>query len=189
MDGAPAIPSVAIIADIGNDLAYEAPVRKIVDWINETLDRLAEHRAQVVLNNLPLASLRTVGPARFQLFRELFFPSCSVPRQELIRRAEQLSDALAAVAEERKTPIFSGEIEWYGLDPIHPRRAASGEIWRRLLGALVEPGKLPPLVRAASVSALQLHRLKPENWSHFGVARRAAQPACRLSDSTTIALY
>jgi hypothetical protein len=189
MDRATTISTVAIVADIGNDLAYEAPVRRIVDWIEVTLDRLAAHRAQVVLNNIPLASLGAVGAARYHFFRELFFPNCGLPRRELMKRAEQLSEALARLAEKRKTPIFSGRIEWYGLDPIHPRRGASGEIWRLMLSAISDAGALVPLVRAAPLSALQLHRLKPESWSHFGVTRRAAQPAGRLSDGTTIALY
>jgi hypothetical protein len=64
MDRTPPMPTVAIVADIGNDLAYEAPVRRIVEWVERTLDRLAAHRAQVVLNNVPLASLGAVGAAR-----------------------------------------------------------------------------------------------------------------------------
>jgi hypothetical protein len=189
MHRAPPIPTLAIVADIGNDLAYEAPVRKIIDWVEETLDRLAAHRARVVLNNIPWASISAVGAARYHFFRELFFPSCSIPRGELLTRAQQLSEALTQLAEERKTPIFSGHIEWYGFDPIHPRRTASGEIWRLMLSALTESGSLAPLVGVAPISTLKLHRLQPESWSHFGVARSAAQPACRLSDGTTIALY
>jgi hypothetical protein len=189
IDRAATLPTVALVSDIGNDLAYEAPVETVVGWVEQVLDRLAAQGAQVVLSNIPLVSLRTVGAARYHVFRELFFPSCTVPRREMMRRSEQLSEALARLAEERKTPIFSGEIEWYGLDPIHPRRSASGEIWRRMLGALTPLGGTAPLVRATPTSALKLHRLKPQSWSHFGIARSAAQPSGRLSDGTTISLY
>jgi hypothetical protein len=184
-----ALPTVALMADIGNDLAYEAPVSTIVGWLEAALDRLAAHDARVVLNNIPLATLQSVGLARYHLFREALFPSCRLSRSEMLRRAEQLSGALNRLAAERKTPIFSGETSWYGLDPIHPRRSSSGEIWRRMLGELASPGSLTSLMRPAPATTLRLHRLRPESWIQFGIQRRAKQPNLRLADGTTIALY
>jgi hypothetical protein len=181
--------SVAILADIGNDLAYEAPVGRIIGWVQQALDRLQTRGAQVVLNNIPLESLRRVGVARYHIFREALFPSCKLGRRELLRRAEGLSKALIDVGEQRKIPIFAGESAWYGVDPIHPRWSAAGRIWARMLGELSAPGAIAPLVRASSSMAVQLHRLKPESWLQLGFQRRAGQPAARLSDGTTIALY
>jgi hypothetical protein len=189
LDRARPLPTVAIVADIGNDLAYGVSTDILVRWVRDTLDRLESHGAQTVLNNVPLRSLRTVGLARYHLFREFFFPSCRLSRAEMLHRAEQLSDALDWLAAGRKTPVFSGEIEWYGLDPIHPRRAAAGEIWRRMLGELASPSSTATIVRATPAMALELHRLRPESWVHFGFPRRAAQPVAKLNDGTTIAIY
>lgn len=186
---APPLPTRAIIADLGNDLAYEAPVDDVLKWVAATLDRLEEHDARVVINNVPIASLRTVGTARYYLFRELFFPSCKLPRKEMLRRAELLNDRLARLAEERKKPIFSGDIASYGLDPIHPRRAAAGEIWRQMLDALSDSDAPPTNDGSRAAHGWNLHRLQPAAWSQFGVARRAAQPAARLADGSTIAVY
>jgi hypothetical protein len=189
IDRAGPLQTVAIMADIGNDLAYEAPVERIVDWIQTALDRLQSNGARVALNNIPLASIRTVGAARFHFFREVLFPSCRLSRKELLRRAERLSEALEWIAEERKTPIFSGENAWYGVDPIHPRRRAAGEIWQRMLGELTDSGSPAPLAPASAAVKLQLHRLRPESWVHFGFQRQASQPCARLRDGTSIALY
>jgi hypothetical protein len=129
MDRAPALPTVAIVADVGNDLAYETPVDTLVQWIEATLDRLADHGARVVLNNIPLPSLRTVGLARYHVFRQVLSPSCRLSHREMIARAERLSERLDRLASERKTPVFSGKIAWYGLDPIipgGPRQGRSG---------------------------------------------------------------
>jgi hypothetical protein len=93
-----ALPTVALMADIGNDLAYEAPVSTIIGWLDAALDRLAAHDARVVLNNIPLATLQSVGLARYHLFREALFPSCRLSRSEMLRRAEQLSGALNRLA-------------------------------------------------------------------------------------------
>jgi hypothetical protein len=189
MDRAAPLPMVAIMADIGNDLAYEAPVARIVDWVDAALDRLQSRGAKVVLNNIPLASLRTVGAMRFHFLRKVLFPSCRLSRTELLRRAEGLSEALLRLAQERKTPVFSGEIAWYGLDPIHPRRRNAGEIWQRMLAELIPRDSGAQLVRPRSVEQLQLHRLRPESWVQFGAERQASQPRARLADGTTIALY
>jgi hypothetical protein len=182
-------PTFAIVADVGNDLAYESPVQTVLRWINETLDRLESLGSRVALNNVPIASIRTVGPLRYRAFRELFFPNCKLPRAKMLRRAEELSEALQLLGDKRKTPVFTGESAWYGLDPIHPRRAAAGEIWGRMLGELLTPGTVAPIVRPKSATALALRRLQPLAWAHFGLARHAHQPAARLNDGTTIALY
>ncbi len=189
MSRAPALPTVAIIADIGNDLAYEAPVDTIIKWIETALDRLAPYGARIVLNEPPLDSLKRVGAVRFRVMRELLFPKCRLSRAELLRRAEHLSERLQELAKERNTPIFSGESAAYGLDPIHPRRAAAGDIWQRMLGALSASPSAPPLARPATLEAMRLYQLKPQAWSVYGWARCAEQPCGRLADGTTIAIY
>jgi hypothetical protein len=179
----------AVVADIGNDLAYEAPVERIVAWIETVLMRLEEHQARAVLNNIPLDALRGVGEARYRVLRSMLFPRCTLSRRELMRRAERLSDALDRIAGERKTPVFSGKTEWYGIDPIHPRRAWSGAVWQAMLGALSSSESAVALRRARPREALWLHRLKPAAWTQLRFARRCVQPAARFADGTSIALY
>lgn len=183
------LPTVAIVADVGNDLAYEAPVEKVVEWIERALDRLAVHEAQVVLNNVPIESLRRVGWARYHTLREVLFPSCKLSHQEMLRRAESLSERLAEVAVVRETPLFAGESDWYGLDPIHPRLKSAGEIWRRMLGAISGVGEVATLARPSARTTLHYRRLRPLECAQFGLTRRAEQPAMRAVDGTTISIY
>ncbi|MCC6492269.1 MAG: hypothetical protein IT424_04540 [Pirellulales bacterium] len=185
----PALKTRAIVADVGNDLAYEAPVERIVDWIERALDRLAAHDAQTVLNDIPLEALRGVGAARYRVLRSMLFPSCTLPRREMLLRAQRLSEALRRLSESRKVAVFSGKSEWYGVDPIHPRRAWADQIWRQMIGALAPSRSAAPLTRATMHEAIELHSLKPEAWVQLGFRRRAAQPVARYDDGTTIALY
>lgn len=189
LNRAQSLPTVAIVADVGNDLAYEAPVETIVGWVERALDRLAAHDARVVLNNIPIESLRRVGPARFHCFREVLFPSCKLSRRELLARADRLSEELDRVAMEREISVFSGEKSWYGLDPIHPRLASAGEIWRRMLGALPGADGALTLVRPRPAAMLRYRRLRPLECSQFGVTRRAEQPTLRCADGTTTSIY
>ena len=183
------LPTVAIIADVGNDLAYEAPVEKIVEWVERALDRLATHDAKISLNNVPLESLRRIGWARYHTLREVLFPNCKISHSEMLRRAETLSERLAEVAASREIPAFSGESAWYGLDPIHPRLKSAGEIWSRLIGAISDVEGPATLARPSVARALRYRRLRPLECAHFGLTRRAEQPSLRDADGTTISIY
>lgn len=179
----------AIVADVGNDLAYEAPVEQIVAWVETALDRLLEHKADIALNNIPLESLGTVGELRFRVLKRILFPRCSLSRSELMRRAEGLSVSLERIANARKVPIFSGNIEWYGIDPIHPRRVHAGLIWQQMIGAIAPAHDTMEWRRASWREALQLHGLQPQAWVERGAARSAPQPVARFEDGTTVSLY
>jgi hypothetical protein len=189
MNRARPLPTVAVIADVGNDLAYEAPVDKVVEWVERALDRLASHDARAVINNVPIESLRRVGAARYYGLREVLFPSCKLSRIEMLRRAESLCERLVELGESRKTPVFSGEAAWYGWDPIHPKLTFAGEIWRRMLGVLAGVDEPVALVRPSSARALHYRRLRPLECAQFGVVRRAEQPALRERDGSTISIY
>lgn len=189
LDHAPARETVAVIADVGNDLAYGAPVETIIAWVEEALDRLARHGAKVVLNNVPIASLRTVGALRFWTMRTLLFPRCGLSRRELLDRAEALSEALEKVAQEREIPAFSGEIAWYGFDPIHPRRARAGEIWTRMLGAYATSNEQFAWAAPSRDDARRLRRLHADSWAHSQASNDGAPPRARLADGTTLELF
>jgi hypothetical protein len=189
LDRAPAIATVALVADVGNDLAYEAPVARVVEWVARAIDALVERGARAALNNVPLASLQTVGAARYRIMRSVLFPKCRVPRVEMLRRAEELSRALENVAKTRKVPVFSGESAWYGFDPIHPRRASRGEIWQRMFAALAPAGAAVAMRPPAPGAAVRLRRAQARAWSTFGANRRARGVVERLDDGSTVALF
>jgi hypothetical protein len=143
----------------------------------------------VALNNVPIESLRSVGALRYRVMRSILFPRCGLARVELLKRAEALNIALNEVARQRKIPVFSGENAWYGLDPIHPRRASAGEIWKRMLAALDESGRTPTWAHPSRAEARELRQLHAQSWSRDEQRTGFMAPIVRLVDGTTIALY
>ncbi len=182
-------PTTAWITDIGNDLAYEVPVETVLEWIRACVDRLLAMGAQVVLCDLPLESLRRTSATKYRCFRALLFPSCRLDFEEMLHRAEQLSEGLRELANERKTPIFSAPIQWYGFDPIHPRSANYATIWRELLMQSSEVPSHSRVVEKSFPLRCYLRCLRPQRWSCCSIARRTIQPNGRLQDATEIALY
>ena len=183
------MPTAAVIADIGNDLVYEEPVETILEWIETALDRLHQRGAACVLNNVPLASARTLGPMRYRLFRSIVFPACRLDLPTLLARAEALSAGISELAESRKTPVFSGESAWYGFDPIHPKRGRRFDIWRQMLGALGAGERGVEETRPSFCAGRTYRRLKPLEYSLWGLRRGAEQPCARLADGSSIALF
>ena len=114
--------TLAFVTDIGNDLAYEEPVDRIMEWVETCVTRLKQTDARVALTNVPIEVLRRLSRARFELFRAVLFPRCRLPWATLLNRAEELHERLLLLAATRKMPIFSVPNEWYGIDPIHPPR-------------------------------------------------------------------
>jgi hypothetical protein len=189
LECAPRVQTVAIVADVGNDLAYGAPPETVSAWIEDTLARLARHDARVVLNNLPMESLRGVGELRYRVLKTLLFPRSGLTRALMHERAAALSGAVQKVAESHEIPVFAGENAWYGLDPIHPRRGRSGEIWTRMLGALNAESAAPIWSAPTRADARALRALHGEFWARGAALARESRPIARLSDGSTVALF
>ncbi|GAG37532.1 unnamed protein product, partial [marine sediment metagenome] len=65
----PALPTRALVTDIGNDLVYHVPVEQVTRWVAECLERLAPHCDEIAISQLPLESVRRVGKGRYFIFR------------------------------------------------------------------------------------------------------------------------
>jgi hypothetical protein len=189
LDRARSLSTVAVAADIGNDLPYEVPVTTIVDSVERTLDALAVRGVRAVLNNIPLPSIRSLTPARYALMRRILFPRSRMAHGELMRRAEELSGRLETMAAGREMPIFTGENAWYGFDPIHPRRKWAGEIWQRMFTA-ASPNPHPVIMRhPPRRDARQLRRLQSRAWFDLSRGGGATVISARLSDGSSLALF
>lgn len=183
------VPITAVVTDIGNDLAYEVPVETVLEWVEGCIDRLLSFNARVVVSDLPLEVLKELGAIRYRCFRAILFPQCRLSWDEMLSRAEQLSERLRELAKQKDIPVFTVRKQWYGLDPIHPRAKHYPEIWSQLLALATD--RQPQLLDGRCSLRLRwyLRRLQPESWSNFSIARHAKQPCGRLSDGSTISLY
>jgi hypothetical protein len=182
-------PTWALITDIGNDVFYGATTDEIIRWVERALDRLAAHQARVVMTLLPTDNAAHISPWRFRLMRRLMFRSCVLELDEVHAITLEINQRLRALARDRAIELIAQRNCWYGFDPIHIRLAqwphAWGEIlstWRNESRAVFSPE--PSLARW-----LYLRSLPPLERSLFGRVRRAAQPAGRLADGTTISFY
>lgn len=181
------LPTTALLMDIGNDLLYGQEVPTILGWVERALVRLRARAERVVVAEMPMRSIRTIGPARYALFRSILFPGCRIPLAGMQARAEALHDGVARLAQQHGASFVPLRPEWYGFDPIHIRRRCWPAACRDLLGG-VGAGADPAWGRGF-FRRLALLRAAPAERVRWGRLQQTPQPAVREPDGSTVALY
>jgi hypothetical protein len=185
----PALPTSALVTDIGNDLIYGVPPEQVLQWVARCLDRLAEVGATTLVTELPVTSIARLSESRFRFFRRLFFPRSKLTFADAQTQIVELNQGLAALCEARKIPVIPVQGEWYGLDPIHLKHAVRAKAWPKMLAAWRGVDGPIEAARSPLRTSAYLARLAPHERSVFGIRRRRVQPSGRLADGTTISLY
>jgi hypothetical protein len=185
----PPAPTCALITDIGNDVFYGASADEILAWVERALDRLAAHNARVVMTLLPTDNATNISAWRFRLLRSVMFRHCSLELDEVHAITLEINERLRAIARDRAIELVAQRADWYGLDPIHIRFAQWPRAWSEILSAWCSESKKTFSLEPSLARWLYLRSLPPQERTIFGRLRRAAQPAGRLADGTTIAFY
>ncbi len=175
-----------VITDVGNDILYGFSPEQILAWVREAASRLLSHTADVVLTDLPRASIRGLSPPAFLFFRTLFFPPCRLARDEVFDRVDRVNEGLAGIASSMGLRFVHLEEDWYGFDPIHLRPRAWPVAWRQIIsGEAVREG-------AAAFSSLELahlHLLPPERRFLLGLEQVTPQAGRKLRRGGCLWIY
>jgi hypothetical protein len=180
----PPLPTVALVMDVGNDLGYGEKPETVAGWVETCFGRLAAQGATTVCTPMPLVSLEKLSPFRYYAARSILFPGRRTSRLTLLERARELDQDLRRLAREHGARTIEPQASWYGIDPIHVRRRWRRKVWDLILAqwSLHRP---PSETR----TRVRLPFFGAEEMRIFGLRRRNAQPARRLTDGTTVALY
>ncbi len=180
----PELPTRALIADPGNDLAYGATPAQTLSAVARCLERLRRAGADTVLVLPPVASVARLAPWRFYLMRSLLFPGRRFGRATILSGLEELAAGLAGLAAGGGVRLAHPRLDWYGADGIHLRLRRRRAAWRTLLGAwpaAAGGGGLRPGVRWRFLRA-ERARLLSRPLHH-------EQPALRRADGSTASFY
>lgn len=181
----PPAPTRALVTDVGNDIPYGSSAAQILDWVEECAGRLQRFTRDIVMTDLPLASIRGLSRAKFFLFRSILFPWCRLSFSQVIESAEQITEGLSELAQTRGFGFFRLRPEWYGFDPIHIRLGCWRPAWRQILcgdeGG--SPGAFP------ISDALRLYLMRPERQWLAGRERVVPQAGLRLRQGARVWLY
>jgi len=180
----PALPTRAIVADVGNDIMYGVPAQQILAWVDETLGRLQRVTRDITLTELPLDGIRRLSAARFLVFRSIFFPYCRLSLVALLETAGRVNAGLSELAHARGVNLFHLDPGWYGFDPIHIRRSLLRAAWQEILDARSAAGK-----PVSFVEGLRLCSLPHERRWLLGLEQFTLQAGRALPSGGRVWLY
>lgn len=186
LDGLPAVPTRALVTDVGNDILYGRSASQTLAWVEECIDRLQRFTSDIVLTDLPIACIRPLSRARFLFFRSIFVPECRLSLSHVLEACEELVQGLGRLAARRAVRLLRLQPEWYGLDPIHIRRRHWPRAWHTILG---EDGNGLATDGISPAEALRLHTLFPERQWVLGFEHLTAQAGLRLKRGGSVWLY
>ncbi len=183
------LPTYALVTDIGNDLFYGASLDQLTAWIDLALTRLAALDARTVVTLLPTGTADHISARRFRWLRSLMFPSCRLELNELQQLIVELNARLRELARSHRACAVEQRADWYGFDPIHIARARWSVAWTEILRNWNDDSKNIFQVSASLRRWFYLRSRAPHLRVLWGIAQRTMQPAARLSDGTTVAIY
>lgn len=112
-------PTAALLTDIGNDILYGLSSQQILQTVERCIDRLQRQSAQIIVTNLPMASIENLSQQRYTFFRNIFYPSSRMSRIETVRCAHRVHEGLKEMALRRRFQLYEQKPVWFGLDGIH----------------------------------------------------------------------
>lgn len=181
--------SQAVITDVGNDLLYEFTAEQIAEWVEQCVIRLKQHTRRIVLTGLPIHNVKGISPAKFLLFRTLFFPRTKIPLEEVQANALRLHDHLRGLAARHEIHFVTVQEQWYSVDPIHWKLALRPEVWNTFLTPLCHGNYDAALVTSKLSTELSYLFCRQKTYSVCGAPRARPQPSVRLKSGTTIAIF
>jgi hypothetical protein len=181
-----AVPTRALVTDVGNDIMYGHPPAQILEWVDQCVARLRQITPDVVITSLPHAAIAGLPPGRYLLFRSVFFPRCRLTLEQTLRIGADVDAGLQAIAAVRGASFFRLRPEWYGLDPIHIRPGMWNAAWQQILCGDHQPvaGR-----RATRREAARLYCLQPEKATFLGRERHTPQHGVALRRGGRVWLY
>lgn len=183
-------PSYALLTDIGNDIPYGHTPKQILAWVNWCVSRLQRQTVNIVMTNIPIASIEAISEWRYKMLRPVLFPNCELSRSEIIERARVVHQGLVEMAASKCFELLEPSSGWFGADAIHVR------IWKRKLFYRYVTK------RFSSSSEMQCSVAEKTPWFSvwkqpprfaykkvFGQEQHNQQPSGQLTDGTVISMY
>ena len=185
LESRPRLATRALVTDVGNDILYGFSAEQTLAWVEEAIRRLSRITDDIVLTDLPLASIRRLSSLKFLLFRSVLVPSCRLSLAQVLERAESLSQGLARLSTASGARFLRLDPSWYCFDPIHVRPSLWREAWQQVLGAPCAAASNGP----AAGERLKLYLLPPERRWLFGVEQFRQQSGLVLPAGGRVWLY
>ena len=125
----PQAPQIAVLSDVGNDIAYSQRPDTTAGWVADLAARLEAQGSEIVLTGVPVESLKGLPDWMFWLLKTLYYAGQKANKFEVLQRLVDLEGALEELARSRGYLFLPVDTHWYGFDRFHLRRAHYHACW------------------------------------------------------------
>ncbi len=174
-----------LVTDVGNDILYGFSVEQTLGWVEEALVRLRTVTSDIVLTDLPLASVHRLSNFKFLTFRTVLVPFCRLSLAQVLERAELVNEGLTKLSAVYDAKLLRLDPAWYGFDPIHVRPSRWRSAWRQILGAQPEMEARG----GSAIESVKLYFMRPEHRWLFGAEQFTPQSGVVLRSGGQVWLY
>jgi hypothetical protein len=126
---------LALITDIGNDIAYSQKPEMILAWVRDLTTRLESENYEIIVGGIPAESLSRLNPLFFRALAKFYYPDGSVTKQKVTRDLAEVEIGVRDLCLERGYPHMELNPDWYGIDRFHLKMKARTAYWETLLQA------------------------------------------------------
>jgi len=189
-------PSYVFLTDIGNDILYGIAPAKILNWVAWCVHRLHGRSARIVMTNLPMASIESLSEQRFKLFRNLFYPSCRLSRNEVVERAWAIHQGLNELAMRYSLIVHEPDPQWMSMDSIHVSFWKRYAYYEQLFMCFANTDSfssnhVSPVFKDDIKPSLLPWRRRPQFAVRkvLGKIKHVPQPSGHFDDQTSVSLY
>lgn len=181
----PQVVTRALVTDVGNDILYGFSAEQTLAWVDEAVDRLHRVTDDIIITDLPVASIRGLSRTKFLAFRSILVPSCRLSLPQVLERVERVNAGLADLASARAVRLFHLDPAWYGFDPIHIRPSLWNEAWRQIVGVQLQQSAND----RSMAENVRLYLMRPERRWMFGLEQLTPQSGLPLPSGGRLWLY
>ncbi len=180
-------PTVALLTDIGNDILFGVAPGRILRAVEWCIAQLQQQSAQIVVTNLPMASIESLSERRYTLFRTIFYPSSQMSRDETVHCARAVHAGLLALASRLHFTLYEPEPHWFGMDGIHVNYWQRKAFYRDILRQFPNSSDRPESVADEREFLLTWQR-RPEFAYKTVLGRKVycQQPSGQLADGSSV---
>lgn len=179
----------ALLTDIGNDILFGVPPEKILRSVEWCVARLQKQSAQIVVTNLPIASIEQLTERSYMFFRNLFYPFCKLRRAEMLCRVQGVYTGLLAMADRLHFKLCEQHPTWFGSDGIHVNYWQREAFYRTLLEQFSVSDPVKFVEERGDFLLAWQQRPKFFYKTILGYAISTPQPSGRLMNGSTVSQY
>lgn len=185
----PALPTFALITDLGNDIFYNQTAHQIKCWLQKCIERLQGVNAKTVITGLPMENAERLTPRQYAIVRRLFYPGCTLTFAQAMAAARAYDDCAMEIAQASGLTHVRLPASWYGWDPLHIQMKCWPQAWSEILSPWDARASTARPAKGSLRRAVYIKTRTPEKRSIMGWAHGKGQPCGRLPDGSILSLF